>query len=241
LKSCRELTVPLETGARTTALVYQAHRPNTAFIVGHGAGAGQQSAFMVNLASALAEAGIDVITFNFLYTEQGRRIPDRGPILEACYRAVIQTVLERVDSARRSLFIGGKSMGGRISTQVAAAEPSLPVAGLVVLGYPLHPPGRPETRRDAHLPAVGRPMLFIQGSRDTFGMPGELKPVFERMTPVPTLHIVDGGDHSFNVPGRDPAVQAAVHLTVRNVIVAWVRRVGTWGSGDPSTSADVRR
>lgn len=225
LKNCKELTVPLPTGTATTALVYQARRPDAALIVGHGAGAGQRSAFVVDLARALAGAGLDVITFNFLYTEQGRRIPDRGPILEACYRAVIQTVRERVDSAQRSLFIGGKSMGGRIATQVAAAEPVLPIAGLVLLGYPLHPPGRPDQRRDAHLPAVGRPALFIQGSRDAFGMPDELKPVLERMVPAPTLHVVEGGDHSFKVAGRDPAVQAAVHDDVRKVIVEWVRGV----------------
>ena len=96
-------------------------------------------------------------------------------MLEGCYRAVIDAVRDRVDSARRALFIGGKSMGGRIATQVAAADAALPLAGLVLLGYPLHPPGQPDRLRDAHLPQVARPMLFVQGTRDTFGTPARAR------------------------------------------------------------------
>src|SRR3954454_8409270 len=111
LRSPSELEVMLETGARTTALVYRAAAPSSgaALILGHGAGAGQRSAFMVDFADALSSLGIDVVTFNFLYTEQGRRIPDRAPALEACYRSVIEAVQAGLESAR--LFIGGKSMG----------------------------------------------------------------------------------------------------------------------------------
>ncbi len=134
--------------------------------------------------------GLDIVTFNFLYTEQNRRIPDRPALLEACYLAVIDKVRAEVDSARRALYIGGKSMGGRIATQVAAADPAVPVAGLVLLGYPLHPPGKPEQRRDKHLPAVGRRMLFLQGSRDAFGTPAELAPVLSTLQPAATLHEV---------------------------------------------------
>src|ERR1700704_5048123 len=133
-------------------------------MLAHGAGAGQQHPFMTAFADAIAARGIDVVTFNFLYIEQKRRLPDRGPALEACYRAAIDATRREVTAARRALFIGGKSMGGRIATQVAAADAGLPLAGLVLLGYPLHPPGRPERLRDAHLPAVSRPMLFVQGS-----------------------------------------------------------------------------
>src|SRR3954470_4320734 len=115
LPSPSELEVTLETGARTTALVYRAAAPasGAALILGHGAGAGQRSAFMVDFAGALSSLGIDVVTFNFLYSEQGRRIPDRAPALETCYRSVIETVSARVETARQALFIGGKSMGGR--------------------------------------------------------------------------------------------------------------------------------
>ena len=145
-----------------------------ALILAHGAGAGQLHPFMAAYAQALASAGLDVVTFNFPYMDQKRRLPDRAPVLEQCYRHVIETVSREVASAGRALFIGGKSMGGRIATHVAAADANLPLTGLVLLGYPLHPPGRPDKRRDAHLPHVGRPALFVQGSRDTFGTPEEL-------------------------------------------------------------------
>lgn len=225
MRNPSELTLAVEEGvvrAVTSALVYQAERPSGAtLILGHGAGAGQRSAFMVEFSRALATLGIDVVTFNFLYIEQRRRIPDRAPILEACCRAVIARVRSDIESARRELFIGGKSMGGRIATQVAAGDPDAPIAGLVLLGYPLHPPGKPEQLRDHHLPAVRRPMLFVQGRRDAFGTPDELTPILERLSPAPTLHVVDG-DHSFKVSKQDPAAQAAVYADVQQAIANWI-------------------
>jgi len=226
LKNPDALLVPVQPGATTTALVYEAqeNRVGAALVLGHGAGAGQRSTFIVEFARALSAAGLDLVTFNFLYTEQHRHAPDRAPLLEGCYRAVIEAVQREVATAARSLFVGGKSMGGRIATQVAASNPALNVRGLVLLGYPLHPPGRPETRRDAHLPAVGRPMLFVQGSRDTFGTPDELRPVVERLSPIAELHVVERGDHSFKLSGKDSGKQALVYREVQQTIVAWVRR-----------------
>ncbi len=226
LKKPSELNVTVGPGADTTALVYHAEQPRigAALILGHGAGAGQHSPFMTEFACALAALGLDLVTFNFLYTEQKRKLPDRGPALETCYRAVIHTVRDDVESARQALFIGGKSMGGRIATQVAAADATLSLSGLVLLGYPLHPPGRPERRRDAHLPAVGRPMLFVQGSRDGFGTSAELEPIFADLVPRPVLHEVVGGDHSFKLTGRDPAKQAAAYADIQRVIVNWITR-----------------
>jgi uncharacterized protein len=218
-----ELTVPVGTGAATTALVYAAARqPHATLILGHGAGAGQRSTFMVDCARALATLGVDVVTFNFLYTEQGRRIPDRAPVLEACYRAVIGLVREEVASARRALFIGGKSMGGRIATQVAAVDAQLVIRGLVLLGYPLHPPGKPAERRDKHLPAIARPMLFVQGTRDAFGTPAELMPILASLQPPPTLHAVAHGDHSFKLSRKDPVAQAAVFADVQRAVVNFI-------------------
>jgi predicted alpha/beta-hydrolase family hydrolase len=138
LNRSSELHVPLEAGA-VAALVYQSDNlPAIAsLILAHGAGAGQRSAFIVAFAQNIAALGVDVITFDFPYITQKRRIPDRGPALEACYRAVIETVRRDVDSARRFLFIGGKSMGGRIATQVAAATAVEPSVSLR--------PGQPDT------------------------------------------------------------------------------------------------
>jgi len=223
LKSPSELRIPLEAGA-TTALAYTADSSAfAALVLGHGAGAGQRSTFMVDFARALSALGVDVITFNFPYTEQSRRIPDRAPVLETCYRAVIASVHAQLPAAKRALFIGGKSMGGRIATQVAAADSTLPIAGLVLLGYPLHAPGRPTERRDKHLPAVGRPMLFVQGARDAFGTPAELAPVLEAIGPSASIHVVAGGDHSLKLARKNPAAQAAVYDDVQRTMVEWMR------------------
>ncbi len=226
MRSPNKLTVAVGTSA-TTALVYAASGRSIgrALILGHGAGAGQQSAFMVEFAKALSGRGADVVTFNFLYTEQRRRLPDRPPVLESCYRAVIDAVAREVDTAAGALFIGGKSMGGRIATQVAAADAALPIDGLVLLGYPLHPPGKPQQLRDKHLPAVGRPMFFVQGSRDAFGTPAELAPILDRLTPRAIIHTVSGGDHSFKVGGQSAAQQAALHAGIQDAIVAWMAAI----------------
>jgi predicted alpha/beta-hydrolase family hydrolase len=227
LSNPSEFHVPLQAGAGITALVYAAGAPavGAALVLGHGAGAGQRSTFMVDFAQALSGLGLDVITFNFLYTEQRRRIPDRGPVLESCYRSVIDAARAKVASAGRFLFIGGKSMGGRIATQVAAGDPALPLAGLVLLGYPLHPPGRPAERRDKHLSAIRRPMLFVQGERDAFGTPSQLMPIVTALEPPPTLRVVEGGDHSFKLARKDPAAQAGVFANIQQDIVGWVQSV----------------
>jgi predicted alpha/beta-hydrolase family hydrolase len=219
-----ELKISVGTDAETTAFVY-AGQPgaDSALILAHGAGAGPQSPFMVDFARGIARHGVHVVTFNFLYVEQHRRIPDRLPLLQGCYQAVVEAVRGHLADAGRRLFIGGKSMGGRIATHLAASERSLSLNGLVLLGYPLHPPGRPDRKRDEHLPAVARPMLFMQGSRDTFGSPGELQPVLARLSPPPTLHVVEGGDHSFHLPRRNPHAQSSLHLELQRTIVDWMQ------------------
>ena len=227
MKSSTEITIPLQAGV-TTALAYRAEKSTAALILGHGAGAGQRHPFMIAFAQGISALGIDVITFNFPYMEQGRRLPDGGPVLEACYRKVIATVSEQWD---RPLFIGGKSMGGRIATQVIASDPNVPVAGLVLLGYPLHPPGRPNQLRDKHLFAIARPMLFVQGSRDTFGTPVELARVLARIGPAPELHVVEGGDHSFKISKKDAAVQTAIHDDIQRTIAEWIRSVSNLPAG----------
>jgi uncharacterized protein len=225
----RTLSIPLNAGGRTTGLIYPARATSSplarsdALLLAHGAGAGQRHPFMVAFARGLSERGIDVMTFNFLYTDQKRRVPDRLPQLVACYRAVIAAARDQIPSAQERLFIGGKSMGGRAATHVAAEDPDLIISGIVLLGYPLHPPGRPDQTRDAHLPNVRRPMLFVQGSRDTFGTPSELKPILGSLSPMPTLHTVHGGDHSFKVAGRDAQQkQDYVYAEVQGTIVDWM-------------------
>lgn len=227
LRSPDELHIPLETGAGVTSLVYRSEQPapHATLILAHGAGAGQRSPFVVAFARALSSRGLDTVTFNFPYTEQQRRVPDRRPVLDACYDAVVVHVRRHLESARTALFIGGKSMGGRIATHIAAADPKLPVTGLVLLGYPLHPPGKPAERRDAHLGDVRRPMLIVQGSRDTFGTPAEFESLLERLSPRPTLHVVDGGDHSFKVSRGGKAIQESIYEGIQRTIAEWIERV----------------
>jgi predicted alpha/beta-hydrolase family hydrolase len=215
--------VEIAADQKVTAIIYRAAEPDRAgvtLILGHGAGAGQTSTFMVSFAAALAARGIDTVTFNFLYTEQGRRLPDPKDKLEACYRAVIAAVARRKIGER--LAIGGKSMGGRIASQVAAAG-APDVAGLVLLGYPLHPPGKPDQLRDKHLPDIKAPMLFVQGSRDTFGTPDELRPIIKTLGAPAELYEVTGGDHSFKVLKRDGVTQEDAYKMVLDRIDTWLR------------------
>lgn len=226
----RQISVEVDPGQRTTALIYAAQtarRTPAALVLAHGAGAPQQHPFMVSFARALSARGVDIMTFNFLYSEQHRQVPDRMPQLVTCYRAAIDAARNEMPGARERLFIGGKSMGGRAATHVAAADPAIALAGIVLLGYPLHPPGRPDQLRDAHLPDVKRAMLFVQGSRDTFGTPSELKPILASLDPLPTLHHVEGGDHSFKVSGPDArSRQAALYAEIQDTVAEWIQHTG---------------
>ena len=197
-----DLSVSLENGATTTMAHFAATDPVGALLVlAHGAGAGQRHPFMVSTAAALARRGIDVVTFNFPYMEQKRRVPDRAPVLESCFRAVVAAALDRDSLRGRRLFIGGKSMGGRMATHLAAQGVER-LAGVIALGYPLHPPGKPQQLRSGHLPEITAPVLIVQGERDAFGTPAELAPVIETMSAPVTLHVVPGGDHSLAVRGQ---------------------------------------
>jgi predicted alpha/beta-hydrolase family hydrolase len=201
------------------------HSGGALLVLAHGAGAGQTHPFMVSTARGLAARGIDVVTFDFLYIQEGRKAPDRTATLEATFLRVIETARQHELFKGHRLFIGGKSMGGRIATHVAASDRELPMDGLVLLGYPLHPPGRAEDRRDSHLPHVARPMLFVQGSRDAFGTPIELAPIVAALGTASSLHVVEGGDHSLRVRTAAAAAQAEVFRDVQAAIAEWIRTV----------------
>ena len=223
-----EVTIGIGLDGQTTGLVYGCRgtpAPAT-FVLAHGAGAGQQSAFITGFARGLSERGIDVLTFNFLYTEQGRRVPDRTEKLDACYRAAVGAARSHFD--RPGVFIGGKSMGGRIATHLAAADDAkeLGIAGVVALGYPLHPPGKPQQLRAAHLSRIRVPMLIVQGERDPFGTPAELHSVLGTIAGDVTLHVVKNGDHSL-APSRHKDRVASTHLEIQAVIAGWIREQTT--------------
>jgi len=179
----------------------------TVLVLAHGAGSGMRAPFMEGFAEEIGRLGVATLRFEFPYMRAGRRAPDRPPVLIDAWRDAFADGVSRAGGRR--VFAGGKSMGGRIAS-MAAAE-GMPAAGLVFLGYPLHPPGRPEKIRDAHLPDVPVPMLFLQGSRDTFARPDLLAGVLARLGPRAQHVEVAGGDHSFRVPGgpRDARVIGA--------------------------------
>jgi uncharacterized protein len=192
-----------------------------ALVLAHGAGAGRQSRFMVHIGTAIARRGVVVITFDFPYVVQGRKVPDRAPVLEASWRATLAEVRGRSELSSLSLFIGGKSMGGRIASHVAAQGDS-GVDGLVFLGYPLHPPGRPQQRRDAHLPSIREPMLFVQGERDKLGTSEEIRTLLPRLNPTSSLHEIAGADHSFAVPRSSGRSADSVCDEIAEVVGEWV-------------------
>lgn len=222
-----------------TALLYLAPkkaRLGVTLILGHGAGANQLSPFLQLFAKGLAARGVDVLTFNFVYMEQGRRVPDQKAKLESCYHAVIAATRKHKQLNENHLVIGGKSMGGRIASQVAAAmedhtvpdrpapaEINVPIAALVFLGYPLHPPGNPEKLRDAHLNLIKPPMIFVQGTRDAFGTADEIRNVIKRLKLTATLHAIEGGDHSLKVPKSSGVPQQQVYESTMDEIVTWLR------------------
>ena len=198
---------------------YEADRPAATLVLAHGAGAGQKSPWMVKAAKALADQGITVATFDFPYMAAGKSVPDKAPVLESSWRDALDAARKKTTDAR--VFIGGKSMGGRIATHIAA-QGAEGIAGVVLLGYPLHPPGQPAKRRDAHLPQIKEPVLFIQGSGDTFGTADEIRAVIKTMK-KPTLHVIEGGDHSFKVRGGAARVAAAFDEAV-SVVERWIKR-----------------
>jgi predicted alpha/beta-hydrolase family hydrolase len=229
-RETEKLTVSVNKNESVTALLYAAAKQTRAgltAVLGHGAGASQDSGFMVMFASGLAERGVDVMTFNFVYMEQGRSVPDQKHKLESCFRAVIEEAVKHKKLKNNRLLIGGKSMGGRIASQVAAAasEEKEPLAdlinGLVFLGYPLHPPGNPAKLRVEHLAQIQKPMLFVQGTRDALGTPEEIQPFIKGLRPAAKIHSIEGGDHSFKAPKKFGIPQDRIYETAMDEIVRW--------------------
>ena len=224
------LTVNANDKETVTALLYPAAKKNRAgvtVVLGHGAGASQTSGFIVMFAKGLAARGLDVMTFNFVYMEQGRSVPDHKHKLESCFRAVIETALKHKKLKNNRVVIGGKSMGGRIASQVMAGENrealANDVVGLVFLGYPLHPPGQPTKLRVEHLEHIKKPMLFVQGTRDALGTPEEIKPFVKNLRPAAKIHEIEGGDHSFKAPKKFGLSPDQIFETSMDEIDRWIR------------------
>jgi uncharacterized protein len=192
---------------------------DTTLVVAHGAGAGMDHPFMVGFTRAVNDLGLATLRFNFLYMEAGKRVPDRAPVAVETWRAVFDAAAARA-GADEPVWVGGKSFGGRMAS-MAVAE-GMPAAGLVFLGYPLHPPGKPERVRAEHLAAIEVPMLFLQGTRDPFATGDVLRATLATLGDRATHHPIQDGGHSFEVPGakRDPRKSAA---DAAPVVVEFIR------------------
>ena len=202
-----------------SALLVRPAEARMLLVLGHGAGAGMRHRFMEAAVSALAAHGIATFRYQFPYVEKGGSRPDPQPILLATVRAAVAAA--RSDVPDLPLLAGGKSMGGRMTSLAAAGADLADVRGLVFFGFPLHPPGAPATARAEHLDRVRVPTLFLQGTRDKLADLDLLRPVIERLGERATLHIVDGADHSFEVPKRSGRGLPEVLDELAATVAAW--------------------
>ena len=227
--------LPGEPDANVSAAVYPAEGArslDSLFVFAHGAGAGYMHPFMTSYANGLAARGVTVVTFNFPYMEKKRRTPDRAPLLEEAFRRAVVAAAAQPGVTFSKLFIGGKSMGGRIATHLGASlgkwPDAPPLAGIVAFGYPLAPPqGKRTGDRVTHLKSLTVPTLIVQGTRDPFGGPEEVREAIADAHPAPPIEIVtvEGGEHSFAVlksSGRD---QAFVHAEIQDTVAHWMQKV----------------
>ena len=195
-------------GATVAALLDTPAAARAGYVFAHGAGAGMEHAFMAALAGGLAARGIATLRFQFPYMERGSKRPDPPQLAQAAIRCAVAEAARRLPGV--PLFAGGKSFGGRMTTQAQAAKPLPDVRGIVLVGFPLHAAGKPATDRAAHLAQVEVPMLFLQGTRDALADIGLIRDVTTRLGPRATLQVVDGGDHSFHVLARSGRNDAQV-------------------------------
>jgi predicted alpha/beta-hydrolase family hydrolase len=218
-----------ETTGEVSALLVLPPDARLLYVLAHGAGAGMRHPFLESIAQRLAERGIATLRYQFPYMERRSSRPDPPAVAAATVRAAV------AEAARVTpglpLIAGGKSFGGRMTSTAQAEEPLPGVRGLVFLGFPLHPPGRPGDQRAEHLARVQIPMLFLQGDRDDFADLKLLKPVLERLRERATLHLVDGGDHSFKVRKQSGRTDADVMGELVTAIVTWSQKLVEDGGG----------
>lgn len=213
------LSLPLPDGSSVSALLDLPTTPQACYVFAHGAGAGMQHPFMQALASGLAERGIAVLRYQFPFIERGARRPDPPSLAQGVVRAAVGEAARRLPGV--PLLAGGKSFGGRMSSQAQATEPLPEVRGLVFVGFPLHPAGKPASARGEHLAQLRLPMLFLQGTRDALADLGLLRQLTGGLGERATLHVVDGADHSFHVLARSGRSDAQVREELVAAIVGW--------------------
>jgi len=208
---------------RVSGLLLVPRRARACYVLAHGAGAGMTHPFMAAVATELAERGIATLRYQFPYMEQGGRRPDPPKLAHAAVRAAVAEAARRLP--KLPLIAGGKSFGGRMTSQAQAAAPLTGVRGLAFLGFPLHPAGRPSAERAKHLSDVQVPMLFLQGTRDALAALDELKPLCKALGKRATLTLFQDADHSFHVPARTGRKDAQVRSELLDALAKWIDTV----------------
>lgn len=214
------LRIEVPGGGAVSALLDRPAFPWACYVLAHGAGAGMRHPFLTEIAARLAARGIATFRYQFPYMEKNKRRPDPPHLAQAAVRAAVELAASHVNVP---LVAGGKSFGGRMTSQAQAAEPLKNVLGLAFLGFPLHPPGAKGIKRAEHLDDVSVPMLFLQGTRDTFADLDLVRRVCGRVGHRATLHVVEDGDHSFKVPKRSGRTSDDVMAELVDTIVEWAR------------------
>jgi uncharacterized protein len=221
-----QVAEPLSIKVRDAAVSGLLLRPPDSWcclVLAHGAGAGMQHPFMTAVAEECGSLGIATLRYQFPYMEKGGKRPDPPALCQAAVRSAVAAAAKEMPGL--PLFAGGKSFGGRMTSQAQAASPLQHVSGLVFLGFPLHPPGEPSALRAEHLDNVAIPMLFLQGTRDDYALPTLLLPQIERLHGRASLQAVEGADHSFHVPARSRRTDAQVRAGLCQAAASWMKSV----------------
>jgi predicted alpha/beta-hydrolase family hydrolase len=213
------LSLALDDTHRVSGLWSTPPRPRACYVLAHGAGAGMTHAFMAAVAEGLAERGIATLRYQFLYMERGSKRPDAPALAHQAVRAAVDEAARL--APKLPLFAGGKSFGGRMTSQAQAESPLAGVRGLAFLGFPLHSSGQPSDERAKHLAQVAIPMLFLQGSADSLASPSLLQKVVKGLGPRATLTFFPGADHSFHVPARSGRKDSEVMAEVLDAFARW--------------------
>jgi predicted alpha/beta-hydrolase family hydrolase len=216
-----ERRIHVSEGVEVSALLLEPPRPRALVVLAHGAGAGMRHPFMESIAQRLAARGIGTLRYQFPYMEHGSRRPDPEPVVLGTIRAAVEAGREAAGGL--PLLAGGKSFGGRMTSRAAAAAPLAGVVGLVFLGFPLHPAGRPGIARAAHLAQVDLPMLFLQGTRDTLADLALLEPAIEHLGKRVTLRVIEHADHSFQVLKRSGRTDEQVVDELAAAVDEWAK------------------
>jgi uncharacterized protein len=213
------VSIALGTDSHVSGQLEAPRDARACYVLAHGAGAGMNHPFMIAVAAGLAERGIATLRYQFLYMERGSKRPDPPKLAHAAVRAAVAVAAQQMSGL--PLIAGGKSFGGRMTSQAQALTPLSGVRGLAFLGFPLHPAKQPSSERGKHLSDVRVPMLFLQGTRDALAAQDEIEPLCRSLGARATLKLFEGADHSFHVPARSGRNDARVMGDVLDAFAAW--------------------